>query len=435
MAESTNLPSKLCPGVCRRFRFFHLVWPVASLLLMASTWRLWLGTDQFPQIPLLGVFVGSSRWIDYLALAVCIGASLLMIGTLGKLALEKSTYTASQIPSRLRMSALIWAVAMLILFFTNQHRLQPWAWQFFVFAILTAICTSKKTVLAAGRAVIVSIYLWSAIGKFDYQFLNGLGRQFASAIADMVGTSIAAEDISPWAVGLLPLGELLVGALLIYSATRKSGVIAAIALHLGLVAILGPWGMGHHAGVVIWNLIFAIITALLFWPHQNEADCKNAKLQHATPLLQHVIAVSFTALVIILPIYSGYDHWLAWGLYSPNNRRCTMKLVAVAKQDVDPALQPYLVQDESNFFGGVDVLKVDLGRMSLNLLDTPIYPEARMQLGVVKWLENHFDLNGRAMVTIESKSDRFSGEREQQTIGPSQSESNAVSFFFNHLPR
>ena len=82
----------------------------------------------------------------------------------------------------------------------------------------------------------------------------------------------------------------------------------------------------------------------------------------------------------------------------------------------------------------MELLKVDLGRMSLELLDAPIYPEARMQLGVARWVQERY-LSGPSMITIESKSDRFTGEREVKTIEPIQSADQRVPFFFNHLPR
>jgi len=414
----------------RRFFLFHLLWLVASVVLVASTWRLWIGTDQFPQIPLLSIFVGTSLWIDYVALGLAACASLLMMGAV----FNAGRAEVAGIPGQLRLCCLVWAVCLLILFLTNQHRLQPWAWQFFIFAILVLISPTKRSTLVASRAVVVSIYLWSAIGKFDFQFLNGLGAQFTAAITDLAGFSIAAENISPWAVALLPMGELLVGILLMFSATRKFGVVAAIGLHLGLVAILGPWGMAHHAGVVIWNLFFAAITAVLFWPARKHPDSAAAQQSQALPLSSHFATIVFTAIVIALPIYSHWDHWLAWGLYSPNNRRCTMQVVVASEQDFDESIKPFLSRADDEFFGGVELLNVDLGRMSLELLDAPIYPEARLQLGVVRWVQRRY-LRGPVIIEIQSKSDRWTGEREKRKIEREEPQGQGKPFFFNHLPR
>ncbi len=420
----------------RRFLIFNGVWPIACLVLMASTWRLWVGTDRFPQIPLLSLFVGSTRWIDYMALAICVVASLPIVGApIGANAADKS----SAIVTKHKMACWLWAGGLLVLFLTNQHRLQPWAWQFFIFAVIVAISPNKRAALTASRVVLISIYLWSSISKFDYQFLNGLGRQFAAAIPELFGATVATETITPSMVVLLPLAELLVGLLLVFQATRVPAVIAAVALHLGLVAILGPWGMDHHAGVVIWNVFFAIITTVLFWPTNDKSASTTGSAHRPVTLVPYTTTILFTVAVVALPVYPQWDHWLAWGLYSPNNRRCTLKLIkSLDDQSMAPFLQPFLVLNTDDFHefpAGLETVKVDLGRISLEMLDAPIYPESRMQLGVVQWLERRYDLSGHRLLTIESKSDRFSGQRVSQTIGPNEDLKPEPSFFFNHLPR
>ncbi len=414
-----------------RFSLFNLFWISSSILLVLGTWRLWVGTDKFPQIPLLSIFIETPVWIDHVALAICGAASLLMIGSLFG---GRTSNTQTLITPKLRLACLIWAAAVAILFATNQHRLQPWAWQAFVFAMLIVLSATKPFFLTASRIVIVSIYLWSAISKFDYQFLHGLGRQFAAAITELTGSPIQPNEISPWIVGLLPAGELLVGILLIFPVTARIGVVAAFGFHLSLIMILGPWAMDHHVGVVIWNFFFALFTAVLFWPEREQADSATEKTFGESKLVHNGAAIVLTALVTAMPIYSHWDHWLAWGLYSPNNRRCTIKVVATAEQEFDESLKPFLRSVKDEWIGGLEFLEVDLGAMSLELLNAPIYPEARMQWGVCDWINSRY-LRGLAMVTIQSKSDRWTGKRKSTPIEPTEPKEQGTAFFFNHLPR
>jgi hypothetical protein len=193
--------------------------------------------------------------------------------------------------------------------------------------------------------------------------------------------------------------------------------------------------MDHHAAVVIWNLLFAMITAVLFWPRTSQKDFEAGQPAAPLPTTKHAATILFTMGVIALPLYPSWDHWLAWGLYSPNNRRCTLKLMVTSEKDIDEAIRPYLVPMESEFVGGLEVLKFDMGRMSLKLLDAPIYPEARMQLGVVRWAQQRFNLPVSAVVSIEGNSDRFTGERQVKTVEPLQPADQRTSFFFNYLPR
>jgi hypothetical protein len=104
-------------------------------------------------------------------------------------------------------------------------------------------------------------------------------------------------------------------------------------------------------------------------------------------------------------------------------------------QSIDEAIPPYLVPVESEFIGGLDVLEFDMGRMSLERISAPIYPESRMQLGVASWLQRTFELPGSTVISIEGKSDRFTGERNVQEIESVASADEKAPFFFNHLPR
>ncbi len=429
MADDTNAQRSVEDG---RFFLFHTLWSIASIVLALSTWRLWIATDNFPQIPLLRFFVGTPIWIDYVALFVCGAASLLIVAALFG---RRTTVPKNLIGPKLRFACLIWAVALAILFATNQHRLQPWAWQYFVFAILVVLSATQQFCLAASRTVVLSVYLWSAIGKFDYQFLNGLGRQFVGTITNLIGSPIPTNDISPWAVALLPAGELLVGLLLIFPVCRRFGVAAAVSFHLSLVVILGPWAMDHHLGVVIWNCFFALSTAVLFWPERKQAESQTAQAIAPPKLLPHAASIALTALVVAMPIYPHCDHWLAWGLYSPSNRRCSMKVIATpGLQELDDSLQRFLIPIKDELVGGLEFYEVDTGKMSLELLGAPIYPEARMQLGVCQWI-NARGLRDRAMITVQSKSDRWTGERQSTHWEPMEAQGESTQFFFNHLPR
>ena len=75
-----------------------------------------------------------------------------------------------------------------------------------------------------------------------------------------------------------------------------------------------------------------------------------------------------------------------------------------------------------------------MGRMSLELLDAPIYPEARMQLGVVRWVQQRFNPPA-SIVSIQGKSDRFTGVRKIKKVEITQPPHQRAQFFFNHLPR
>ena len=432
----------------RSFQLFQLTWAVSSVVLMTCTWRLWIGTDKFPQIPLLSVLIGSTQLIDWGALATCCLAVIVIVITstiaisVGK---ESQNHLSREpIQPKIRFAAIVWSLALTLLFATNQHRLQPWAWQFFLLAIVTAVSSRKSDCLSGCRAIMISIYVWSAIGKFDYQFLHGLGRQFVATLTELCNYPIPMESISPAVVMLLPIFELLVGLLLAFQMTRLLALIGVVMFHLGLVAVLGPWGMNHHAAVVVWNICFGLMTLILFWTRARHDEGLNL-LHRSTNLFSasHLPAAIIAGLTIILPVFVRMDHWLAWGLYAPNNRRCTLITVANSQRDFDESLKPFLVAlGRHNLDGlellsveGLDLLQVDMGQMSLHALNAPIYPEARMQVGVAQWIVDRFNLGSRTIIKVESKSDLRTGQRTARTIDQQSSNWIDREFFFNHRPR
>ena len=99
---------------------------VGVLALVAATWKLWTPQAVFPQVPLIRAACDWPGWLDWGCLAVLVASSLTMLfvarrGWLG------------------RGSCLGLAVSLSGFFVLDQHRLQPWAWQFFLLAVLLSL--------------------------------------------------------------------------------------------------------------------------------------------------------------------------------------------------------------------------------------------------------------------------------------------------------
>ena len=132
-------------------------------------------------------------------------------------------------------------VALGILIVIDQHRLQPWAYQTLLYASVLGALPWRE-----GRrwivAIAISIYFYSAAGKLDYQFVHTVGSQMVDALLSAVVD--VADD---WAVIIafaLPVSELTIAALLVFPKTRRVGGVCAIAMHVTLIVLLGPWALG-----------------------------------------------------------------------------------------------------------------------------------------------------------------------------------------------
>lgn len=394
---------------------YRRVWASFGLLLFLVTWRLWTPQTVMPQIPFFAVLTQLPGYVDWLAVAVA-ATSLLVSGVSNKEPVW-------------RLAMMLFATATVVLILLDQHRFQPWAYQFVLFATIMANCRERLATRLM-RWIVVSIYVYSAISKFDYQFLHSLGPQFLSTLTGFVG--LASHDWSAnsqaWIAALFPLGELVVGIGLLVSQTRRVAVFAAIGLHLLLLLILGPWGLAHQPGVLVWNLYFMAQAWLLFAEHKAiEVPATDDTSWRAAEYL----CCCVTGVVIAFPVSEslGYcDHWAAWELYSPRSSRVQVAIhdsvLDRLPQNIQRQLGPG--NDEN------DWRQLYVDRWSLESLAVPIYPEDRFQLGIALALAEQFDLGLAIHVTQQSASDRWTGERDETTfVGDEQLKTAREPFLIN----
>ncbi len=219
-------------------------------MLLAVTWRLWVAQDIYPQVPAFELFCAAPRWLD-----VCLLFGL-VLGLLGSAGSHHAGRYEAYIGATSRVATLI---ALGGLFLLDQHRFQPWA---YLLWLLTAVWLvhGDEWRLRWMRWLLISIYVYSAIGKFDAEFLYTVGQQMLQAL--LAWTPIAFDGLSQGArltfVFLFPFVELLIGIGLMVPRTRRYAAIAAIVFHIGLIFVLGPTGLNHRPGVLVWNTQIAV---------------------------------------------------------------------------------------------------------------------------------------------------------------------------------
>ncbi len=391
-----------------------------GFLLVAATWPLWTPEAVFPQVPLVPGQWLPGDWAQWLVSGLLLSALVAMF------------VLPSGRPARTACVLMVIGFAAAMLF--DQGRMQPWAYQFLLLAMLLASC-GPRVAMTLARVLVIAFYFESALTKFDYSFLHTLGQQFLAALAGLFGASV--DGWSPAArlaaAAVFPVGEALVALGLVFRKTRTIALAAAVLLHLLLLAILGPWGLAHQPGVLLWNAYFIVQDLVLFWPERSLAETDEVRLppQRAPwPVLALVLAV--VGLPLTEP-WSLFDLWPSWGLYASSAERVSLQVHRVAQSQLPDSLLPFVESpaDEHDAW-----LTVRLDRWSLSSRHAPIYPQARVQLGVAIAVAEGAGLAERARFIRFGRADRWTGDREV-TIDQGVPEARAAAerYFLNALPR
>ena len=421
------------PADTRRADLLRRAIGLFGLLLVAVTWRLWTPQRDFPQVPLVRAALAVPDVLQLLAAGGMLGGLLAM-----------AALPAGRAAWR---SLLLFAASMAVLFVCDQQRLQPWAYQFVILALVLASCPPRAAV-GLLRLFVVGFYFHSALTKLDYSFLHTLGQQFLATLTGFLGVTL--DDWSPTtrlaAAAVFPAGELLVAVGLLFPLTRRVALVGSIALHLLLLAILGPWGLHHRPGVLVWNVYFIIQNLLLFWTPRAKAPAEvtatESPAPNPSPDSHNAIdrapwpAVAMVAAAIVLPClepWGLFDLWPSWGLYASSAERIVLQVHRRGQADLPSALADFV---EAPSDPADPWLTVRLDRWALASLAAPIYPQARVQLGVALAVADGAGLAERARTIRFTRSDRWTGEREHTIFqGTAQGLAAANEYTFNALPR
>lgn len=372
---------------------------ICLLLLIGVTYPLWIGSATFPAVPAIEALCSVPVWVDRLLLGVLI------------LALVGIQFMGPQT----RVSSRLWLTVSAVLvacFLLNQHRFQPWAYQFavlgLIFGLASPVYARRMTIWIS-----LSIYFYSAISKLNLSFLNELGSDFLATLAAIVGLTLSPEQLVTWkwlALGF-PLFELATFALLLFPRTRKIGMVAACAMHLGLIVVLGPLGLAHSWGVLIWNVFF-LLQAILLFGFAEPAEKVEPTPSAASGLLVARIVCGCVLLFPMLELVGLGDPWPAWGLYASHVGRTHLFLSRHAVDRLPRPLHAYVDTDSSEDL----FVPVRLEKWSLEATGAPIYPGQRFTLAVARAFVSKTDTANATRLVLESPAERFNDERQADTF-------------------
>jgi hypothetical protein len=391
---------------------------ISCLALIAVTWRLWTPQTVFPQVPMFAWLCQAPAWLDWFSI------SWLLAGVVGlaispSIAARQGRYLESYSLTSILLS-------LLMLVSLDQHRLQPWAYELGIMCIVWRGFRAPAKRIQWMQWILISIYFYSSFGKLDFEFLHTVGQQMLSALLGLLGleaTQLPAS-LRLMLATTFPLFELAIAGGLLFPRTRRIAGTLAIAMHLGLIATLGPLGLNHRPGVLVWNIQVAIQVYWLFvvkrelQPAAADAALSDNDSSTGEGLSKafQVLTQLLLTLVLVLPLSERlgiWDHWASWALYAPHSSRIRVEIAPSAAHRLPPSLRNLLREESDSEHELLLWTPVPIEMWSLQTLDCPIYPQARFQLGVAEFLAHTIGESAPLRATLLGTASRFTGQREQ----------------------
>jgi len=198
----------------------------------------------------------------------------------------------------------------------------------------------------------------------------------------------------------IALGELSVAVLLAWPRARWLGLWTATIMHVALLAALGPFGLNHSLGVLLWNVFFIVQNWLLFreaatsHPPSGETVLVQIRLWLRDLVTwptsrPNRLALGVITAAMVWPVTEpfGYcDHWQAWAVYSARADAVGVLLVEnLSAENFHLSVQRHIVVQQ---WGRQSL---EMQRWSLDVLDAPIPSQNRFHLGVCLALQHGFD--------------------------------------------
>ena len=381
---------------------FSRVWAAGVLILIVVTYPLWLPlpfrVGEYPAVESIGLPELLRGVSDIIAAGVVILSLTLSIAGVAR-----------------RSAWILATLGLIVMVINDQHRLQPWCYQSIAYGLLFSLFRWREARLWI-TLITASIYIYSAAGKLDYQFVHTVGHQMVSQALGLVMAE-PGEYAARIAIGL-PIVELLLGLLILIPMTRKYGGIVAIALHVALIVLLGPWSLGHSLGVLSWNALLAIQSWMLFVGARDVVAVES--LTNAGVITKGLRGSRWVVRALLLVMLAaptterlGYwDHWTSWSLYSPHTSRAIIQVHDSAMDKLPERVREFFDEDDD----GDRWRRLQIERWSISDQLVPVYPQARYQLSLADRLAHRYELGAAIRVELRSTSDRFSGKRTSKFL-------------------
>jgi len=368
-------------GPARRLYWLKLAVVSAFCIGLAMSPRLWIGPRSFPATP----FVDGFPPIEGV-LAYGLFAALFVLG-------------ADIVVSRKPQWPIAVFLGIIAVFCAaDQTRWQPWVFLYcFLLATLAlfsregADTTDERNALNIARLVLACTYIFSGLQKANANFMANDFPWIVSPITDALPST--ANLLRATAV-VVPFVQIAFGIGLLTNRFRQISLLAAVSMHVFILAMFGPFGLDWNKIIWPWTAAMAVFDVLLF--ADNERYCAGDFLwtrRHPYQLLALVVFIALPA----LSFFNLWDSYLSAALYSGNLTEGTIYLSDAGRASLPAWAAAHVVRSSEN----TNILNIQ--HWAIEDLNVTPYPETRVYRAVARHICRHLSDPGQLVLIVREQ--------------------------------
>jgi len=316
---------------------------------------LWIGPRSYPAAPVASMLPPIEG-----AVAVGLYAALFGLAALAVVAHEPRCYIAG-------------FLALIALFcVADQTRWQPWVFQYSFLLALVGLCRrpadpgGERRLLNIARLIVAFTYIFSGLQKINLNFMENDFPWLVTPLTNLLPSAGGLLHAFGFAV---PFIQLAFGIGLLTRRYRRISLIAAVAMHAFILAMLGPGGLNWNDVVWPWTATMAVFDVLLF---SGTPDFSWQEIVGNRRDPRHLAAVMLFALLPVLSFFNLWDSYLSSALYSGNLTEAQIYLSDRGATSLGTAIRSRLVHTSP------DTNVLNIQRWAMEDLNVTPYSETRV---------------------------------------------------------
>ncbi|MEZ4888153.1 MAG: hypothetical protein R3E32_25720 [Chitinophagales bacterium] len=346
---------------------------LAAMATMLFSFKLWVSTRFFPNVPISSQLPEIAYPFDY----VLFGMALLFLVLL--------------LLQRKRRWLIGFLTVAIILCIFDQMRWQPWFYLYLLlFALLLIVHIPfsnrkrERIVFTVAALILSSMYFWSGVHKLHSGFANFVYPYLVETFGMQIDKTKTIHTVLAYGMALSELG---IGLALLWKPSRKYAIIAALGMHLFILVVLGPFGRAENLVIVPWNVAMMVLVVVVFY--------RNEEVSLQSLLLPSMLSVNLlrwgiVVLVVVMPLFSHFgmwDYYLSNTLYAGKTTRL---LVVMPKENYEDRL-PIAIRQHTQAVSNTPLfVYINADIWALKELNVPVYPQARVQYAIARYFCDYF---------------------------------------------